>query len=166
MINYVTGDATEPTGEGVKIIAHICNDIGRWGSGFVVPLGNKYPLAKEIYKKHELQLEDIQLIPVVMGKYFPDIWICNMVAQHKVKGQTTDGLPPIRYEALQVCLASLDNAAYNLREAFSEPMGMYTLVSIHMPRIGCGLAGGEWGEVEKIIEDNVQNSEVYVYDLP
>jgi hypothetical protein len=30
-INYLSGDATRPSGQGRKIIAHICNDQGRWG---------------------------------------------------------------------------------------------------------------------------------------
>lgn len=40
-IHYVTGDATEPIGEGEKIIAHICNDQGGWGAGFVLALSKK-----------------------------------------------------------------------------------------------------------------------------
>jgi len=33
-----------------------------------------------------------------------------------------------------------------------------------MPRIGSGLAGGEWSIIELLIEENVQVP-VYVYDL-
>lgn len=50
MIQYIKGDATQPIGEGKKIIAHICNDKGGWGRGFVVALGGRYPLAKSSYK--------------------------------------------------------------------------------------------------------------------
>jgi hypothetical protein len=40
--------------------------------------------------------------------------------------------------------------------------------SVHMPRIGCGLAGGEWGRVESIVRDTLcaEGIEVTVYDLP
>lgn len=41
-INYTTGDATQPTGAGPKIIVHICNDIGGWGRGFVVAISNRW----------------------------------------------------------------------------------------------------------------------------
>jgi len=44
MITYLVGDATQPQGEGVKVIAHICNDIGAWGAGFVI--GNFKALEK------------------------------------------------------------------------------------------------------------------------
>lgn len=38
-----------------------------------------------------------------------------------------------------------------------------------MPRIGCGLADGDWSIIEKIIKRtfiNKANVNVYVYDLP
>jgi O-acetyl-ADP-ribose deacetylase (regulator of RNase III) len=39
--------------------------------------------------------------------------------------------------------------------------------SIHMPRIGCGLAGGDWREIEPVIQDELagRNHDVTVYDL-
>ena len=40
--------------------------------------------------------------------------------------------------------------------------------SIHMPRIGCGLAGGDWKTIENIIQRtfvDIANVDVYVYDL-
>lgn len=45
MINYLKGDATNPEISGNKIIAHICNDVGGWGKGFVVAVskGGKNP---------------------------------------------------------------------------------------------------------------------------
>ena len=40
--------------------------------------------------------------------------------------------------------------------------------SVHMPRIGAGLAGGNWSTIEKIIKDTLVAAgiEVNVYDLP
>jgi hypothetical protein len=37
-----------------------------------------------------------------------------------------------------------------------------------MPRIGCGLAGGTWDQIEMIIREELiaRNIAVYVYDLP
>lgn len=36
--------------------------------------------------------------------------------------------------------------------------------SVHMPRIGCGLAGGKWNEIEKIIEKTLIKNKIKVYD--
>ena len=40
--------------------------------------------------------------------------------------------------------------------------------TVHMPRIGCGLAGGNWLEVERIIDETLgdQHLDVTVYDFP
>ena len=46
-IRYVTGDATRPQGEGPQIIAHVCNDLGRWGKGFVVAISKRWPQPRE-----------------------------------------------------------------------------------------------------------------------
>ena len=39
---------------------------------------------------------------------------------------------------------------------------------IHMPRIGCGLAGGSWHEIEPILEEHLAGAgfDIRVYDLP
>ncbi|GGJ45802.1 hypothetical protein GCM10010121_066360 [Streptomyces brasiliensis] len=42
-IKYVRGDATVPSGKGVKAIAHVCNDVGGWGKGFVLALSRRWP---------------------------------------------------------------------------------------------------------------------------
>ena len=38
---------------------------------------------------------------------------------------------------------------------------------VQMPRIGCGLAGGSWDEIEAIIEDTLlqKSIEVFVCDI-
>lgn len=41
------------------------------------------------------------------------------------------------------------------------------VITVHIPRIGCGLAGGSWDKVENIIKETLckNNIQVYVYDL-
>ena len=60
----------------------------------------------------------------------PDLWVANMVGQRGIK--TGSAGVPIRYEAVERCLDSLAEHALTLG------------ASVHMPRIGCGLAGGTW----------------------
>ena len=40
-IQFITGDATAPIGKGNRIIAHVCNDIGAWGAGFVLAISKR-----------------------------------------------------------------------------------------------------------------------------
>jgi O-acetyl-ADP-ribose deacetylase (regulator of RNase III) len=153
-INYIKGDATEPVGEGKKIIPHICNDIGAWGAGFVLALSAKWPAPEASYlkwfrSKHFFELGHNQRVEVGGG-----IMVINMIAQHKV-GRDDKGKSPIRYTAVRECLSRVAAEAKEQK------------ASVHMPRIGCGLAGGSWGVIENIIKDTLldRNIEVTVYDF-
>lgn len=83
-----------------------------------------------------------------------------MIAQHNIRSTFIKSVvtPPIRYNALQECLKKVVE--------FINSEQPSTCVSIHMPRIGCGLAGGKWDEVQKIIEVELKDFNVVVYDLP
>ena len=150
MINYVTGDATNPMGDGHKIITHVCNDIGGWGRGFVVALSNKWSQPEKTYRQCATQ-KPLKLGQVMFVNVEPDITVANMIAQHDVR--TINGLPPVRYEALSDCLQVVSSYA------------LTNNASIHMPRIGCGLAGGQWIIVENIINKTMLSLQIYVYDL-
>ena len=64
-----------------------------------------------------------------------------MIGQHGIgrRGPT----PPIRYDAVRECLGRV--------RAFAQERK----ATIQMPRIGCGLAGGDWEVVSKIVEEEL-----------
>ena len=47
---YLTGDATCPQARGVKVIAHVCNDLGGWGKGFVLAISERWALPEAEYR--------------------------------------------------------------------------------------------------------------------
>jgi hypothetical protein len=49
-IKYVIGDATRPEGTGNRIIAHVCNDYGGWGAGFVLALSKRDAMPEMAYR--------------------------------------------------------------------------------------------------------------------
>lgn len=61
---------------------------------------------------------------------------------------------PVRYEAIDASLGLLADKAVELG------------ASVHMPRIGCGLAGGRWSRVEPLVAERVvrRGLAVTVYD--
>ena len=154
-IQYIVGDATRPQGAGQKIIAHVCNDLGRWGKGFVLAVSRRWREPEDVFKasfraNNNCALGDIQIVPVS-----PEITIVNMIAQHRVAVKSETSIPPIRYEALERALSQVAEGALELN------------ATVHMPRIGCGLAGGRWELIEPIIEKQLssQNIAVTVYDF-
>lgn len=157
-IQYVTGDATLPKAAGPVIIAHVCNDVGAWGSGFVLAISKRWKEPETQFRRwHKgtlldpppFALGEVQFVPVAAT-----ITIANMIAQHGIRSK--DGIPPIRYPALGQALAILADEA------------LRTGACVHMPRIGCGLAGGTWDRVEPLIQTQLLNRgiAVTVYDFP
>jgi len=153
-ITYLKGDATNPQVEGNKIITHICNNIGGWGKGFVLAISKRWKKPESEYRKWSQNDKNFHLGEIQTVQVEEDIWICNMIAQHKTI-TSSKGIPPIRYKAVEKCLEKLSDEALKMN------------AGIHMPRIGCGLAGGKWEEIEPIIERTLlsNNVEVYVYDF-
>ena len=146
-INYINGDATEPIREGNIIIVHICNDIGKWGRGFVMAISNKWSEPKEEYRKWFKSKNEFKLGQVQFVQVEDNIWIANLIGQHKLK-EDDFGKPPIRYEAIKEGLTEVALKAKELS------------ASVQMPRIGCGLAGGKWSLVKPLILENLVNCDV------
>jgi O-acetyl-ADP-ribose deacetylase (regulator of RNase III) len=153
-INYVTGDATKPFGLDNKLILHICNDVNGWGAGFVNAISKRWTLPEKTYRGLFKQNNKEILGTIQKVSVEEDIAVVNMIAQH---GFSKPGFPAIRYDALRQCL-----------EKVRDDIGIDSnQTSIHMPRIGCGLAGGKWEIVEEIIKIVFNNTsyKIYVYDL-
>jgi len=154
-ITYIKGDATCPQAKGVKIICHVCNDIGGWGKGFVLAISNRWKEPESEYRKwlSEGKVGGFVLGAVQFVQVEQYIWIANMVGQRGIKRGSSG--PPIRYEAIATCLQQVATKAKVLN------------ATVHMPRIGCGLAGGEWSKVEPLIEEYLVGAgvSVTVYDF-
>jgi O-acetyl-ADP-ribose deacetylase (regulator of RNase III) len=153
-ITYVRGDATVPSVKGVKVIAHVCNDIGGWGKGFVLALSRRWPEPEAAYRswhrdraRNDFGLGAIQLVQVE-----PYVWVANMIGQRGIR--TGSKGVPVRYEAIDAALERLADRVIELG------------ASVHMPRIGCGLSGGKWSRVEPLIEERLvrRGIAVTVYD--
>ena len=110
-LEFVVGDATAPVGDGNRLIAHICNDIGGWGKGFVLAISARWPDPERDYRRWHLEREqnDFALGALRLVQVSSDTWVANMVAQHGVRA-SSDG-PPIRYDALGACLETLGGHA-------------------------------------------------------
>ncbi|MEM9678897.1 MAG: macro domain-containing protein [Bacteroidota bacterium] len=153
-INYVTGDATQPEEEGNKIIVHICNDIGGWGKGFVLAISKRWKEPEKAYRKWFSSKTLFRLGEVQFVKVEDDLWIANLIGQHKIR-RDEEGNPPIRYDAIEIGLHKVVQQAKDID------------ASVHMPRIGCGLAGGKWESIEPLIQNTLikNNVKTIVYDF-
>ena len=154
MIHYLKADATVPQAEGNIVIAHICNDIGAWGKGFVLALSKRWKYPEKQYKQWYKEGEDFALGEVQFVSVEEKIWVANLIGQHIIY-KDENGDPPIRYESVKKVLQQIAYFAYEIN------------AKVQMPRIGCGLAGGSWDRIEKLIRQTLlrKNIEVFVCDL-
>ncbi|MEV6352338.1 macro domain-containing protein [Streptomyces hydrogenans] len=155
-IAYVRGDATAPRGGGVRIVAHVCNDLGGWGKGFVLAVSRRWPEPEAAFRRwhreraaNDFGLGAAQFVPVE-----PRLWVANLVGQRGIRTARSAGVP-VRYEAVDRALGHLADKAVELG------------ASVHMPRIGCGLAGGRWERVEPMVRGRLveRGIPVTVYDF-
>ncbi|MGW4378751.1 macro domain-containing protein [Kitasatospora sp. NPDC004531] len=155
-ITYLRGDATAPQGKGNRIIAHVCNDLGGWGKGFVLALSRRWPEPEAAYRRwhRERAGNDFGLGAVQLVQVESYLWVANMVGQRGIRTSRSTGVP-IRYEAVDTALDALGGHARRLG------------ASVHMPRIGCGLAGGRWEHVEPLVTARLtgRGTPVTVYDF-
>lgn len=153
-ISYTKGDATNPTIEGTKIIVHICNDIGGWGKGFVMAISKRWKQPEHQYRQWFKSQENFALGQVQFVQVENSLWIANLIGQHKIN-KDEFGNSPIRYEAVLTGLDKVGEFAFGKN------------ASVHMPRIGCGLAGGTWDKIEPLIKQSLSDKgiSVTVYDF-
>jgi O-acetyl-ADP-ribose deacetylase (regulator of RNase III) len=155
MIKYVDGNLFDFIDDhNPVVIAHVCNDQGAWGAGFVLPLAAKYPVTKKAYinwynatYKPDAPMcsfsEEIywtsdwcDLGEVQVLRCEPHVFVCNMIAQ-KLGGDR-----PLYYNHLCRCMDGL-----------ADWMPQFHLSHIICPQFGSGLAGGDWNIIEELIND-------------
>lgn len=148
-MNYLEtpGDATLPMSTHV-VIVHVCNNIGGWGAGFVLPLAARYPIARESYRKmhrdYETVLGAVQFVKVEED----EVYVANLIGQDDIHYK--ENVPPVRYEAIREGLRKV-------RE-FCKEKGL----QVQMPKIGSGLAGGDWNIVSQIVREELSLQSVPV----
>lgn len=145
MISYVRGDLFEGN---VELIAHGCNCQGAYGAGVAYAMSLKYPQARQAYIDKYVsegwKLGDVQFVPQ-NGKI-----IANCATQDN-------------YVSASQCLADY-NAIKTCMSKVKEYAKLRNL-SIGIPKIGAGLAGGNWAVIEMILNDVFQDYDCTVYYL-
>lgn len=148
----MTGDATQVEGPGPHVIAHVCNDSGGWGKGFVLAISRRWRQPEAAYRRWAKSGEGFSLGMVQLVNVADDLLVANMVAQHGYRSASNP--VALRYDALDTCLCKL-----------ADKLAAGT--TVQMPRIGCGLAGGQWEKIEPLIKSRIVDVgfDVLVYDF-
>jgi O-acetyl-ADP-ribose deacetylase (regulator of RNase III) len=148
MIQYQTGDVCEALRKGeIDVLIHGCNAQGVMGSGIAKQIKEQFPLAYTIYKRQErhygLSLSNFSTAKIEDNKF-----IVNLITQDQYLPR---GVCHLDYDALELGLKEIDK--------------LFHCGKIGMPKIGAGLAGGDWEKIEGIINEVFKERTIYVYEL-
>lgn len=140
MIKYAKGDVT--TVPGKALLMHVCNNRGGWGRGFVLALSRRWKEPERAYRQwYEEQvnfsLGNVQFVNV------GDITVANMLAQDGYGGVA------VKFAALRECLKKVAE--------FARKEGLPVVA----PKIGTGLGGATWDQIEPIIVEELQDVTIY-----
>lgn len=159
MLKVITGNLLTAFAEGkVNTIGHQCNCFSEMGAGIAKQIKLEFPGAYEADQTFTASPEDR------LGKitYWAegDKRIFNLYGQfhYGVGVRQTD------YDALKNAMKLMLKET----EEAEQKNSSYQAIIGFPYMIGCGLAGGEWDIVEKIIEDvfvNEGGRDVYLYKL-
>jgi len=155
MIKYVIGDLFDHIPQNKQIIiCHITNNIGAWGSGFVVPLGQCFPEARRQYLLFPQQLGETQFVKC------GNVIVANMCAQSGIMSHSTGDREyvnekPIRYAALANCLIQVKD--YAMKKCDLD-------VEIYAPAFGSDRAGGDWYIISELLNEII-NYNVTIFSL-
>jgi hypothetical protein len=146
------------------IIPHVCNNINVFDGGFAAALADKYPETKVNY--HLLGVSFLknnlgytQFIEVFNNQnYGHKLIIANMIAQNGLKKHNNNR--PLNYIALSKCMLSVSLYVKAMQIKNKEYTGKWT---IHCPKFGSGLAGGNWNFISDLIVDAWKDTSVFVY---
>lgn len=154
MLNYVKGDLVKACllGE-VDAAAHQCNCFCRMGRGIAPQFAKAFP---------DLERVDSQTKRGDRDKMGGLTFIYDGVLIANLYGQYHWNALPVNtdYQALDTALWSFRSLidAINL---FSENK----IETIGFPKLGCGLAGGDWSKVSQLIDSNFSDMKVFIYTL-
>lgn len=139
MIEYRTGDLLAVSS---GHIVHGCNARGVMGAGVALAIKNIWP---EVYNDYRQRYQDTglhlgQVLPVAVGQ---DLMVWNAITQQNYGSARRRY---VSYDAIAECFEKINN----------QIAVMPTIQQhIHIPKIGAGLAGGDWNVIATIIDSVV-----------
>ena len=145
LIEYTTGDVTKAREE---MIVHGCNDQGVMGGGVALAIRAAYP---EAYTHYRSLYEG-------PGLKLGSLYVCS--SRGKLIGNA------ITQEFFGTDRRHVDyHAVIEVGVRLNEYARLHGIKRVALPRIGAGLAGGDWSILSKLIENTAKDYQPVVYDF-
>jgi O-acetyl-ADP-ribose deacetylase (regulator of RNase III) len=167
-VNYqeIEGDLIQLAKKGTfDVITHGCNCLSNMGAGIAPQMAKAFGADEFEMEKWGPTIEKLGCIDwqtIVLGKN--EVWslkdyknneddieltVVNSYTQFSYGKNHTDGVSkPLDYEALTLCMRKINT--------------VFKGKHIGLPKIGAGLAGGDWNRIQKIILAELKDMKVSV----
>ncbi len=166
--NYqeIEGDLIKLAKQGTfDVITHGCNCLSNMGAGIAPQMAKAFGVDKfqmELWGPTIGKLGCIDYETFVIGQNAiwsledadnklgePELAVVNSYTQYRYGKNHTDGVSkPLDYEALTLCMRKINTT--------------FSGKHIGLPKIGAGLAGGDWNRIKKIIQTELKDMKVSV----
>lgn len=141
----VKGDLIEMAQNGeFDVIAHGCNCFCKMGAGIAKSIKQHFWDAYEADLK--TKIGDMEKLGTCTSAQIGDLVVVNAYTQYDHKGRGVK----VDYDAVQNCMRLI---AENYPDA-----------RIGLPKIGSGLAGGDWDRIQQIIEEEMDGLDVTIVE--
>jgi len=144
-IKYIQGDLLKAP---EIVIIHGCNCKGVMGSG----------VAKLIKEQHPLAFKEYRKVFEETGLFLGDvIWVHSnnkIIANCLTQQDFGTDKVQVDYDAVECCMTEINRNCI-----------VHGITAVAMPKIGAGLAGGDWNIIEKIIETSLTYPIPVVYKV-
>lgn len=142
-VKYKDGDLVEDINN-FDIVVHGCNCFCTMGAGIARQLSNKYPQVALVDKMTKTGDKN------KLGRYTSTLVTNTLVVNLYTQYSFGNKKRHFNYAAFLVGLRSL--------------FQLFPQAKFGLPKIGAGLAEGDWNKIEQIIEDLSENIDVTVYN--
>jgi len=145
----VNGDLINLAKQGMfDVITHGCNCFSNMGAGIAVPMKNNFRVSSYPLESPETA-GDINKLGQIEGRPFAlisgkSVVVINSYTQYVPNAR----MKPLDYEALTLCMRKINH--------------MYKGTHVGLPKIGAGLAGGDWERIREIIQKELVDCEITV----
>ena len=144
MIRYIDGDLVRDSDQ-FDVIVQCANCFCTMGSGIAPQIKNKFP---EAYKVDcDTVSGDKGKLGTITHTTGTKPVVVNLYGQYGYNGRA--------HGDIDVDYAAIRSGMKLIKEKFSGKF-------IGMPKLGAGLAGGDWATIEKIIEEELQGEYVVI----
>lgn len=140
-MKYITGDLVQDNDQ-FDLITHGCNCFCNMGSGIAPQIKKKYPEAYD--RDLETKKGDRAKLGTVSYTRYTTPIVVNSYTQFSFSKHAVN----IDYDAVRSCMKEIKRLFHG------KKMGL--------PKIGAGLARGDWNILEKIIEEELEGEDVTI----